>query len=133
MTPAELTAIRERVEQATEGPWAAWYDQDGQPHMQGRLMVGNADAVIPDGKSWVEGVDINPVAECLIPEDREFIVHARENVPALLDLVDTLTKRLEAVRELADMWAATGDPATKERQAALKGAARRLYQALNGD
>ena len=93
MTDLDLAAIRERVEQATEGPWAAWYDQDGQPHMQGRLMVGNADAVIPDGKSWVEGVDINPVAECLIPEDREFIAHAREDVPALLDA-------LQAVREL---------------------------------
>ena len=56
-----------------------------------------------------------------------------ETTIALLDLVDTLTKRLEAVRELADMWAATGDPATKERQAALKGAARRLYQVIEGE
>lgn len=37
---------------------------------------------------------------------------------------------VEAVTALADQWAATGAPATRERQAALRGCARRLRAAL---
>ena len=77
---------------ATEGPWAPWLDQDGAKHMQGRLMVGNADAVIPDGETWIEGVDVNPIAECYTPEDRAFIAAARQMVPALLGFVREVRK-----------------------------------------
>lgn len=89
MTQERLDAIQERLDGATSGPWAAWEDQDGQPHMQGRLMVGVAAGVIPDGDTWIEGPDVNnPVAETYIPEDRTFIAHAREDVPALLAEVE---------------------------------------------
>ena len=76
-----LDKIEARANAATEGPWAPWRDQDGAPHMNGLLMVGNADAVIPEGEFWVEDVDINPVAHTYLPEDREFIAHARTDVP----------------------------------------------------
>lgn len=76
-----LNEIEARANAATEGPWAPWRDQDGAPHMNGLLMVGNADAVIPEGEFWVEDVDINPVAHTYLPEDREFIAHARADVP----------------------------------------------------
>ena len=76
-----LDKIEARTNAATEGPWAPWRDQDGAPHMNGLLMVGNADAVIPEGEFWVEDVDINPVAHTYLPEDREFIAHARTDVP----------------------------------------------------
>ena len=79
-----LNEIEARTNAATEGPWAPWRDQDGAPHMNGLLMVGNADAVIPEGEFWVEDVDINPVAHTYLPEDREFIAHARADVPALV-------------------------------------------------
>ena len=68
--------------EATEGPWAAWTDQDGQPHMNHMLMVGNAAAVIPEGETWIEGVDVNPVAHTYTPEDRKWIAHARTALPA---------------------------------------------------
>lgn len=91
MTQEQLDAIRERVDTATDGPWAPWLDQDGKPHMHGRLMVGVAAGVIPDGETWVEGPDVNnPVAETYTPEDRTFISHAREDVPALLAEVHRL-------------------------------------------
>lgn len=94
MTQEQLDAIKERVNDATSGPWAPWLDQDGQRHMQGRLMVGVAAGVIPDGDTWVEGPDVsNPVAETYIPEDRAFIVHAREDIPALLAEVERLRAR----------------------------------------
>lgn len=94
MSDDELQAIRDREWKATEGPWAPWLDQDGATHMNGLLMVGNADGVIPDGESWVEG-DVNPVAHCYTPEDREFIAHARVDVPALLAEVERIRERLE--------------------------------------
>lgn len=54
-------------------------------------MVGVAAGVIPDGDTWVEGPDVNnPVAETYTPEDRTFIAHTREDVPALLAEVERL-------------------------------------------
>jgi len=90
--PLDLDAIRARAEAATAGPWAAWLDQDGADHMHGLLMVGNAAAVIPDGESYVDGVDVNPIAHTYTPEDREFIAHAREDIPALLAKVERLRR-----------------------------------------
>ena len=91
-----LNKIETRANAATEGPWAPWRDQDGALHMNGLLMVGNAAAVIPEGESWVEGVDVNPIAHTYTPEDREFIAHARTDVPAL---VAALKKVLELHQE----------------------------------
>ena len=85
-----LARIRAQADAATEGPWAPWRDQDGALHMNGLLMVGNADAVIPEGESWVEGVDVNPIAHTYTPEDREFIAAARTTVPALLDALEAV-------------------------------------------
>src|SRR5690625_2695108 len=83
-----LDDLRKIAEVATEGPWAPWPDQDGTPHMNGLLMVGNADAVIPEGETWIEGVDINPIAHVLTPEDRLFI--ATFNPKRVLEMIDTL-------------------------------------------
>ena len=101
-----LARIRAQADAATEGPWAPWRDQDGAPHMNGLLMVGNAAAVIPEGESWVEGVDVNPIAHTYTPEDREFIAHARTDVPALLD---ALEKVLELHQPVTDGMGFTED------------------------
>lgn len=91
----DLDKARALCAAATEGPWAAWLDQDGQPHMQGRLMVGNVDAVIPDGEDYIEGVDVNPIAECYTPEDRAFIAAARTLLPEALDEIERLRAHIE--------------------------------------
>ena len=83
-----LSRIRSQANAATEGPWAPWLDQDGTPHMNGLLMVGNADAVLPEGESWIEGIDVNPIAHTYTPEDREFIAESRTTTPKLLDSVE---------------------------------------------
>ena len=90
----QLDHERRIINAATDGPWAPWLDQDGTEHMKGMLMVGNAAAVIPEGETWIEGVDVNPVAHCYTPEDRVFIAHARTALPqrnaqlqAVLELV----------------------------------------------
>jgi len=85
-----LDDLRKIAEAATEGPWAPWPDQDGTPHMNGLLMVGNADAVIPEGETWIEGVDINPIAHVLTPEDRLFI--ATFNPKRVLELLDRIER-----------------------------------------
>ena len=69
-------------------------------HMNGLLMVGNAAAVIPEGESWVEGVDVNPIAHTYTPEDREFIAAARTAVPWLLEQVELRDEALNAVLKL---------------------------------
>lgn len=96
--PLDLDAIRARADAATEGPWAPWLDLDGTPHMQGMLMVGNAAAVIPPGQCWIEGVDVNPIAHTHTPEDRAFIAHARQDIPALLDRIRDLEAAIARVR-----------------------------------
>ena len=98
-------AMRELADKATDGPWEAWTDQDGTPHMQGRLMVGNAAGVIPDGETFIDGVEINPIAECYTPEDRAFIAACREWVPEVLE-------RLERVRALHQPESDPLDPTT---------------------
>ena len=101
-----LNRIRKQADAATEGPWAPWLDQDGTPHMNGMLMVGNAAAVIPEGVSWIEGVDVNPIAHTYTPEDRAFIAASRTNVPALLD---ALEKVLELHQPVTDGMGFTED------------------------
>ena len=96
-----LNEIEARANAATEGPWAPWKDQDGAKHMQGLLMVGNADAVIPEGEMWVEDVDINPVAHTYTPWDREFIAHARTDVP---DMAAALRAVLKLHKEDGHGW-----------------------------
>lgn len=59
-------------------------------------MLGNAAAIIPEGESWIEGVDINPIAHTYTPEDRAFIADARNSLPLALD---ALVKVLELHRE----------------------------------
>lgn len=83
MTQERLDAIRERVDKATKGRWdyavtgklAAW---DGN----------RAAPVIDFGKIY--------------PEDAEFIIHAREDVPALLAEVERLRNDLAKAREVTD-------------------------------
>jgi len=81
----ELDQLRQLAANATPGPWALWLDQDGAEHMNGMLMVGNEAAVIPEGETWVEGVDVNPIACVYTPEDRAHI--AAFDPPTVLALI----------------------------------------------
>ena len=89
--PAEWIAKRrELLAVATEGPWAPWLDQDGASHMAGLLMVGNAAAVIPEGETWIDGVEVGPVAHVYTPEDRALITDARTALPRALDALEAV-------------------------------------------
>lgn len=82
-----IEEIRERCEKATAGPW-----------MQKEL----ADcSEIYDANSW--GKALRPLA--LVGSstiDAEFIAHAREDIPALLDHIEALHSELTKRRKLAE-------------------------------
>lgn len=89
MTPAEIAAlvasIRARADAATPGPWD-YYDEDG-------------DVVAPFRDTEIGILSTQAHA------DGKFVAYARDDVPILLDLIDTLTADLakaEARRDLAE-------------------------------
>ena len=70
-----LTAIRARIEAATEGPWKA------------EFSGGMGNCVIPhDARSTREAVCVTRPYRALF--DAEFIAHARTDLPALLAAVE---------------------------------------------
>jgi hypothetical protein len=107
LAPERLAAIRERVANATHGPWQVIADPYepaekhgalagkiaqrrvftvwNHPQLQGPAPVVNGYITIAKvcGQQPHHGVSISA-------EDAEFIAHAREDVPYLLDLLATL-------------------------------------------
>ncbi|UYZ12187.1 hypothetical protein A6764_00045 [Brevibacillus sp. WF146] len=87
ITPEELTAIRERAEKATPGPWL-W---SGAKVLNGKYMFvpqGSylADTLITFGDTYENG-----------GYDAEFIAHAREDIPRLLAEIERLRTALEEI------------------------------------
>jgi hypothetical protein len=87
ITAAELAAIRERAEKATSGPWG-WSDakvRDGKYVFvpQGSYL---ADTLIMFGDTYENG-----------EQDAEFIAHAREDIPRLLDEIERLQRVIAAL------------------------------------
>jgi hypothetical protein len=76
MTPEMLAAIRARCDRATGGPWSSWIE--GRDHTSGPsfIMVGQGDR---------RGEDITLSGAS--NDDQDFIAHARQDVPRLLDEV----------------------------------------------
>jgi hypothetical protein len=91
MTLAEREAIRQRAENATQGPW--WFRVfTGKKRLvdtrsDGAVMIG---AVAPGHQ-----IRANPPGGSFPSRDGEFIAHARSDVPALLAEVERLTKVIE--------------------------------------
>lgn len=75
MTPQQLTEIRQRVEAASPGPW-----------------MFNDDELIY-GKNWGLLVGDTYNFEAL---DKDFIAHARQDIPALLQYCEELEKQISA-------------------------------------
>ena len=87
LTPEELAAIRERAEKATPGPWhvyAAYSLSDITPETRTCVV----DCVASDGT--------------LAREDAEFIAHAREDIPRLLDALEAAYAENERLKRKLD-------------------------------
>ena len=76
MNQQELDAIRARADAATRGPW-------------------NVTSVEWAGCFYVEGRDHEPLVE----DDRDFIAHARADIPALLDALDAAVAAIERLKK----------------------------------
>jgi hypothetical protein len=94
LTEQQLSEIKARADAATPGPWKAF--------------VINDDDLGEPMSSGIESIDgsLNHGEECehFHPYDREFIAHARADVPALLEEVARLRAEVEALRPAAANW-----------------------------
>lgn len=108
LTPEQRALVdgaRERSNAATEGPWSVYSAKLGM-FMGQRVSV---DAVNGEEGSWVSAIITTghwfhvSEGEVTLP-DATFIAHARQDVPALCDLVDELEGRLRERTEAAKSW-----------------------------
>lgn len=88
MTREELERIRERVENATRGPWRA---------------TGDGGITFPLGNSgsYAPIVSFAEDEAFIVEDDAEFAAHAREDVPSLLAEVERLKAVIDKVLALA--------------------------------
>ena len=96
--PLDLEAIKKRAESATPGPWE-WEPPSEDPYpMYDESLIGP----VLDGEKFpvqvLSGWGYDASGTNCEPQDREFIAHARTDVPALVAEVE----RLRAER--ADIW-----------------------------
>lgn len=80
MTDEELTAIRLRCEAATPGPWTSY--------VEGRDHDSGSDFIMTDG-------DDIELAGGATAADQDFIAHARQDIPRLLDEIERLQTKLQ--------------------------------------
>jgi len=71
-----IEAIRARADAATPAPWLL--DNDGGIRGNGNKIVADCNPVIRNGELWSDGIRYPNI------NDKEFIAHAREDIPALL-------------------------------------------------
>jgi hypothetical protein len=81
LTPEEIAAIRERAEKATPGPWTWLYG------LRNKLFT--PVALFHDGKI---------VGRFVWEHDAEFIAHAREDIPRLLDALEATYAEIERLQ-----------------------------------
>jgi hypothetical protein len=78
----DLASIRKRCAEATPGPWISYVE--GRDHTSG-------ESVIVRGESGSEP-DLYVIGATTV--DQDFIAHARDDIPLLLDEVERLRKLL---------------------------------------
>ena len=95
----DLKAIRERAEAASPRPWRAMREGNqyvgtelvGASRVEGLVRPWNPHASISQG---VTASAKQHETTRLLDEDADFVAHAREDIPALLELVDTMAGAL---------------------------------------
>jgi hypothetical protein len=90
MKPVDIDAIRARAEKATAGPWKN-LDDEGVEWNEPIACAYDSHS----RRYWSTGPEVHSKEQ--VQADSQFIAHAREDVPALLKLVDEMTRVLLAV------------------------------------
>ena len=87
LTDAELAAIKARCEAATPGPW--------KPYIEGRNhWSGSSFIMTGEGATRGEDIELTGATEA----DYDFIAHARQDIPRLLEEVEGLRKLVKPHR-----------------------------------
>ncbi len=104
-TARRLEAIRERCDEATEGPWS-WFDIDANGADAEALCNPKDVTMGPDGRkrasdTILESYDFESYSSGIdsLADDREFIANSREDIPFLLDLVADLVAENAELRD----------------------------------
>lgn len=99
LTTEQLNAIKERAEKATAGPWIWVYPPGRMPALSSKTEDGEWIMEFGDPELFYpqEGQPPNL-------EDAEFIAHAREDIPALLQSIDELKKALLDTTDESDTF-----------------------------
>ena len=84
MKDTEIKQIQERCERATKGPWISFVE--GRDHTSGSSFIRTA------------GNDIELTGASA--DDQDFIAHARQDIPALIEEVCRLRKILDEGKSL---------------------------------
>ena len=84
MKDTEIKQIQERCERATKGPWISFVE--GRDHTSGCSFIRTA------------GDDIELTGASA--DDQDFIAHARQDVPALIEEICRLRKILDEGKSL---------------------------------
>ncbi len=79
MTDEELGEIKARCLAATTGPWASFIE--GRDHEGGSSFI-----MVGDEGSRADDIELTGATEA----DQDFIAHARQDVPALVEEVERL-------------------------------------------
>jgi hypothetical protein len=88
MTDEELQAIRERLANATPGPWEAFKDNDGGYNTEWLVTTADGYVAICD---WGNGT---------LKSDAQFIAHAPTDIAALIAEVEKLKAKLKRLSTL---------------------------------
>jgi hypothetical protein len=80
-TVKELEEIKKRCHAATGGPWKSYIE--GRDHTSGSNFIRTAG----------EDIELIGATEA----DQDFIAHARQDIPRLLDSIEQLLARLKAL------------------------------------
>lgn len=112
MNKEQLNAIKKRAEKATSGPWKVYQDEFST-RISSELIHPQLKGPAP---VITEAHDVHGVIGIYISaNDTDFIVHAREDVPALIAEVERLRGVLEEMA--CDIAENTAIALRKKRQA----------------
>jgi hypothetical protein len=90
MTKKELEAIKQRYLHAQPAPWVSYVE--GRDHMSGSNFIMT-------GQGQNRGEDIELTGATV--EDQDFIAHARQDIPKLIEEIERLTNN-ESSQKMED-------------------------------
>ncbi len=93
MTTEELNIIKERADRATKGPWKSYIE--GRDHSSGDSFIMTG---VNDGEDIRSEIGKDIYLTGATNADQDFIAHARQDIPILLDEIFRLKNEIEKAK-----------------------------------